>query len=176
MDWGGANSRFLGLVSVGAARSLDQTTLRPSVIKRIRHIDVKYITHNASHACGWRQEGHPVEKLLHQYSSLTPLEMECYEGEVQPYRKIDYKPILHIVEQLHQALGSTRQYLLLIHAITGCDTTSALYGQGKVKTLKLAQEQDANLCFHMDLFSLHSRRAVPTYTVWSWIVCYTEHI
>ena len=32
---GGANSRFLGLVSVGAAQSLDQTTLRPSVIKRI---------------------------------------------------------------------------------------------------------------------------------------------
>ena len=44
-DWGGANSRFLGLVSVGAARSLDQTALRPSVIKIIRQIDVKYITH-----------------------------------------------------------------------------------------------------------------------------------
>ena len=43
-DWGGANSKFLGLVSVGAARSLDQTALRPSVIKRIRQIDVKYIT------------------------------------------------------------------------------------------------------------------------------------
>ena len=55
MDWGGANSRFLGLVSVGAARSLDRTALRPSVIKRIRHIDVKCITHIASHACGLRQ-------------------------------------------------------------------------------------------------------------------------
>ena len=41
MDWGGANSRFLGLVSVWAARSFDQTALRPSVIKRIRQIDVK---------------------------------------------------------------------------------------------------------------------------------------
>ena len=51
MDWGGANSRFLGLVSVGAARSLDQTALRPSVIKK-NHIDVKYITHIASHSCG----------------------------------------------------------------------------------------------------------------------------
>ena len=38
MDWGDANSRFLGLVSVRAARSLDQTALRPSVIQRIRHI------------------------------------------------------------------------------------------------------------------------------------------
>ena len=47
-DWGGANSRFLGLVSVWAARSFDQTALRPSVIKRIRQIDVKYITHITS--------------------------------------------------------------------------------------------------------------------------------
>ena len=44
-DWGDANSRFLGLVSVGAARSLDQTALTPSVIKRIGQIDVEYITH-----------------------------------------------------------------------------------------------------------------------------------
>ena len=44
MDWGGANSRFLGLVSVWAARSFDQTALRPSVIKRIRQIDVKHIS------------------------------------------------------------------------------------------------------------------------------------
>ena len=43
-----ANSRFLGLVSVWAARSFDQTALRPSVIKRIRQIDVKYITHITS--------------------------------------------------------------------------------------------------------------------------------
>ena len=47
-DGGGANSRFLGLVSVWAARSFDQTALRPSVIKRIRQIDVKYITHITS--------------------------------------------------------------------------------------------------------------------------------
>ena len=44
-DCGGANSRFLGLVSVGAARSLDQTAFRPYVINIIRQIDVKYITH-----------------------------------------------------------------------------------------------------------------------------------
>ena len=47
-DWGGAISRFLELVSVGAAQSLDQMVLRPSVIKRIRQIDVKYITHMQS--------------------------------------------------------------------------------------------------------------------------------
>ena len=38
MDWGDAKSRFLGLVSVGAARSLDQTALRPLVIKGIRQM------------------------------------------------------------------------------------------------------------------------------------------
>ena len=54
MDWGGANSRFLGLVSVGAARSFDQMALRPSVIKRIRQIDVKYITHMQSVLAKWK--------------------------------------------------------------------------------------------------------------------------
>ena len=53
-DWGGANSRFLGLVSVGAARSFDQTALRPSVIKRIRQIDVKYITYMQSVLAKWK--------------------------------------------------------------------------------------------------------------------------
>ena len=47
-DWRADNLRFLGLVSVWAALSLDQTALRPSVIKRIRQIDVKYITHMQS--------------------------------------------------------------------------------------------------------------------------------
>ena len=35
-------------------------------------------------------------KTLLQYSSLAPLERECYEGEVQPYRKTDYKPMMMI--------------------------------------------------------------------------------
>ena len=33
---------------------------------------------------------------LFQYSSLTLLEMECYKWCVQPYRKMDYKPIMYI--------------------------------------------------------------------------------
>ena len=67
---GGANSRFLGLVYVGAARSLDQTALRPPVIKRIRQIDVKYITHMQSvHAkCTCKngnvyKKGRPCKKI-----------------------------------------------------------------------------------------------------------------
>ena len=33
--------------------------------------------------------------LLH-YSSLTPLERECYGGEVKPYRKTDYKSMIKL--------------------------------------------------------------------------------
>ena len=61
-DWGGANSRFLGLVSVGAARSFDQTALRPFVIKRIRQIDVKYITHMQKCTC--KMEMYPKKGLV----------------------------------------------------------------------------------------------------------------
>ena len=85
MDWGGANSRFLGLVSVGAAQSLDQTALRLCVIKRIGHIDVKYILH-PTHVVDVRM-GIPSKTLL-QYSSLTPLERECYEGKYNPIGKL----------------------------------------------------------------------------------------
>ena len=48
MDWGGANSGFLGLVCVWVVRSFDQMVLRRFVIKRISQIDVKYITHITS--------------------------------------------------------------------------------------------------------------------------------
>ena len=32
----------------------------------------------------------------YRYSSLTLLMKECYEEEVQPYRKANYKPIIYI--------------------------------------------------------------------------------
>ena len=65
-DWGGANSRFLGLVSVEAARSFDQTALRPSVIKRIRQIDVKYITHITSlGVTAWTRMCEPPTLIVH---------------------------------------------------------------------------------------------------------------
>ena len=65
-DWGGANSRFLGLVSVWAAQPFDQTALRPSVIKRIRQIDVKYITQaSVSHACSAPEVDSPLNSYLY---------------------------------------------------------------------------------------------------------------
>lgn len=38
-------------------------------------------------------------------------------------------------------LGDTKDILLFAHAVTGCDTTSAI--KGKLKALKLLQENDA---------------------------------
>ena len=40
-------------------------------------------------------------KTLLQYSS--PLERECYDGEVQPYRKTDYKPIIIYTRFIQQS-------------------------------------------------------------------------
>ena len=48
---------------------------------------VKYVVDRSGKASGRK-------KTLLQYSSLTPLERECYEEEVQPYRKTDYKPMM----------------------------------------------------------------------------------
>ena len=45
-------------------------------------------------------------KTLLQYSSLTPLERECYEEEVQPYWKTDYKPIIYILSVLSSCESS----------------------------------------------------------------------
>ena len=47
-----------------------------------------------------------------QYSSLTPLERERYEGEVQPYQKTDYKPIIYIYNPMSD---------------TGCNYINLLY-------------------------------------------------
>ena len=48
------------------------------------------------------QEGHPVvKKRCSNTLSLTPLERECYEGEVQPYRNTDYKPMMMMSAALY---------------------------------------------------------------------------
>ena len=53
---------------------------------------------------------HPVVKTLFQYFSLTPMEIECYDGEVQPYRKSDYKPI--IIYQYYSFIIIITSYIL----------------------------------------------------------------
>ena len=55
-------------------------------------------------------------KTLLQYSSLTPLERECYEEEVQPYRKTDYKPIIYKRHRL-QALELSQTHVLTLSPV-----------------------------------------------------------
>ena len=43
-------------------------------------------------------------KTLLQYSSLTPLERGCYEGEVQPYRKTECKQMMMMGADHHQLI------------------------------------------------------------------------
>ena len=106
---------------MGAAQSFDQTALKPSVIKRICHIDVKYILH-PTHVVDVRKGIRSKNAARNsQYSSLTPLERECYEGEVQPYRKTDYKPIIYMHRYIMLGLTS-----LVIHLLSFCQFSSSI--------------------------------------------------
>ena len=87
-DWGGANSRFLGLVSVGEAQSFDQTALRPSVIKRIRQIDVKYITHMQSVLAKWKciQKKEKKRDLVKKMASIRSKKMRDRSAQNDIYQ------------------------------------------------------------------------------------------
>ena len=53
-----------------------------------------------------------ISVYISLYSSLTPLERERYEGEVQPHRKTDYKPIIYISTRKRRASRSTKKRIL----------------------------------------------------------------
>ena len=42
-----------------------------------------------------------------------------------------------------ECLGHVRNYLIFVHAFSGCDTTSAVYGRGKLLILKLLEKSKA---------------------------------
>ena len=81
--------------------------------------------------------------LVASASASMDLFMQCHTNPV----------FFYSITQLQQALGSTRQPILFLHVITGCGTTSALYRQGKVKALKLAQNNDENKSSYMNVFA-----------------------
>ena len=65
MDWGGANSRFLGLVSVGGGGC--STIIRSNGIETVCHQknpsnDVKYITHMQSELAKTNENVHKMKK------------------------------------------------------------------------------------------------------------------
>ena len=43
--------------------------------------------------------------------------------------------------EIQHAIGGTKNYLMSLHAVTGCDTVSAIYRQGKSKAFKMVQKK-----------------------------------
>src|SRR6218665_284026 len=48
---------------------------------------------------------------------------------------------VHDIQALKKAIGHIKTYLMTLHAVTGCDTTSALFSHGKKKSFLLAQTE-----------------------------------
>ena len=55
--------------------------------------------------------------MLPRYSSLAPLERECYEEEVQPYRKTDYKQMMILMADKHNISKGKMQALTRLHSM-----------------------------------------------------------
>ena len=55
------------------------------------------------------------------------------------------------IQQLQNSISSLRVYLPFLHAVSGCDTTSALFNQGKRSVVRLAQNKQ-NVWNHMAVF------------------------
>ena len=55
------------------------------------------------------------------------------------------------IRKLQESFCKERIYLLFFHAISGCDTTSALYLQGKKKVVQLFQKKNY-VNKYMDVF------------------------
>ena len=60
--------------------------------------------------------------------------------------------IIDIQNALHEVV---KKHILFAHAVTGCDTVSALYGVGKLKTLTALQNDRINWDV-LDVFQEHN--------------------
>ena len=74
---------------------------------------------------GWASGGETLLKC----SSLIPLERECYEREVQPYRKTDYKSIIYNTElqMIKVHINNTNHITIANIYIPPRDSTSTHY-------------------------------------------------
>lgn len=69
--------------------------------------------------------------LVAQATTNMDLYMMCTTNPITVYR----------VHDIQKSIGSTCKYLMPLHAITGCDTVSALYRQGKRKAFNLVHKK-----------------------------------
>ena len=51
-----------------------------------------------------------------------------------------HKAIESDIANILDCFGDVKKYLTLVHYFSGCDTTSAVYGQGKLQILKLFEK------------------------------------
>ena len=60
---------------------------------------------------------------------------------------------IYNINEIQESIGTTSQHLMFIHAITGCDTVSAIYRQGKRKAFNVVHKnQDDELVNIMQTF------------------------
>ena len=85
--------------------------------------------------------GTDTDLLVILVSQLTP-GMSLYMCGHSP-------PIIYDIQVIQNAIGGMKNHLMMLHAITGCDTTSALFGQGKKRAFLLAQKESLDM---LDVF------------------------
>lgn len=49
------------------------------------------------------------------------------------------------IHEIQHAIGDTRYHLMFLHAMTGCDTVSAIYRQGKRKAFNMVHNKNGNM-------------------------------
>lgn len=63
--------------------------------------------------------------------------------ELDLYMLCSHKPkTIYRINYIKQSLGNISQYLPFLHAVSGCDTMSALYNQGRLKAIRPAQSNE----------------------------------
>ena len=63
----------------------------------------------------------------------------------------DKSKTIYRINDIKQLLGNITQYLPFLRAVAGCDTTSAVYNQGNLKALRLA-ENNENIALQINVF------------------------
>ena len=77
--------------------------------------------------------------LVARASNSTDVYMLCRSNPVTVFS----------IREIQHAIGGTKNYLMALHAVTGCDTVSAIYRQGKSKSFKMVQKKSEYVSIHL---------------------------
>ncbi len=72
--------------------------------------------------------------LVARASSKLSMYMLCRSNPMTMYN----------IQELQHAIGRTSKHLMFIHAVSGCDTVSAIYRQGKRKAFNIVHKENDN--------------------------------